>query len=160
MPGLLREVIDYDYKFPAERLVISRELATLSAPPAAQINDWFRGFSQVSISSKLEQSDWVGQPAVFVEQLSAFLWSTHQLDAFRKAATEYGDRMRSAVQAGPPPVHRLGIAIIGQGVASYDAPLFRNLRAHGTYFDRVKPDNGVEILLKTIAERAKAHPAP
>ena len=160
VPSLLREVIDYDYKFPAERLVISRELATLSVLSAVQINDWFRGFSQVSISSKLEQSDWVGQPAVFVEQLSAFLWSTHQLDAFRKAATEYGDRMRSAVQAGPPPVHRLGIAIIGQGVASYDAPLFRNLRAHGTYFDRVKPDNGVEILLKAIAERAKAHPAP
>lgn len=160
VPSLLREVIDYDYKFPAERLVISRELATLGSLSAVRIKEWFQGFSQVSISSKLEQSDWVGEPAVFVEQLSAYLWLTHQLDAFRKAATEYGDRLRSVVQPSPPPVPRLGIAIIGQGVVSYDAPLFRNLRDHGTYFDRVKPDNGVEILLKAVTERAKAHPVP
>ncbi len=160
LPSLLREAIDYDYRFPAERLVISRELAALSSLSEGQIKEWFQGFLQISISSKLEESDWVGKPAVFVEQLSAYLWSSHQLDAFRRAATEYGDRLRSAVQPSLPPVPRLGIAIIGQGVISYDAPLFRNLRAHGTYFDRVKPDNGVEMLLKAVAERAKTHPAP
>ena len=56
-------------------------------------------------------------------------------------------------------MRRLGIAVIGQGVASYDAPLFRNLREHGTYFGRVKPDNGLELLLTAVAARAKAHPA-
>jgi hypothetical protein len=55
---------------------------------------------------------------------------------------------------------RLGIAIIGQSVASYDAPLFRNLREHGTYFDRIKPENGVELLLNAAAARAKQHPVP
>jgi len=159
-PSLLRELIDYDFKFPAEKNVLSSELATLSALSAAQMKEWFQGFSQVSISSELERFDWVGKPAVFVEQLSAYLWSTHQLDAFRKAASEYGDRLRLAVPSSPPPVSRLGIAIIGQGVTSYNAPLFRNLREHGTYFDRVKPDNGVEILLKAVAKRANAYPVP
>ena len=92
--------------------------------------------------------------------MSAYLWSTHQLDAFRKAAIEYEDRLRSETPPQPPPVQRLGIAIIGQGVASYDAPLFRNLREHGTYFSQVKPDNGVEILLNAVAARAKAYPVP
>lgn len=161
VPSLLREAVDYDFKFPAEQQAISSEFSTLSSLSATQTKEWFQAFSQISISSKLEQFDWVSQPAAFVEQLSEYLWSTHQLDAFRKAATDYGDRLRAAVVSPTPlPVPRLGIAIIGQGVASYDAPLFRNLRKHGTYFNRVKPDNGVELLLQAVAERAQAHPVP
>jgi hypothetical protein len=160
LPNLLREVIDYDLKFPAERTEINNELNTLGALSSTQMKEWFQAFSQISISSKLEESDWVGQPAQFVEQLSEYLWSTHQLNAFRKAALEYGDRLRSTVPPASLALPRLGIAIIGQGLASYDAPLFRNLRQHGTYFDRVRPDNGVQLLLNVAAARAKQHPIP
>jgi hypothetical protein len=160
VPSLLREVIDYDYKFPAERKTIDKELANLSSLSPPQVNDWFQGFSQLSLSSELEQSDWINQPARFVEQLSAYLWTTQQLDSFRKAATIYGDRLRSATPPDPIPVRRLGIAVIGQGVASYDAPLFRNLRPHGAYFAGVKPENGLSLLLNAVEARAKAHPAP
>jgi hypothetical protein len=160
VPSLLREVIDYDYKFPAERLAIDKELANLGSLSPAQVSDWFQAFSQLSLTSKLEQFDWVDQPARFVEQLSAHLWTTQQLDSFRKAATAYGDRLRSATPPDPIPVRRLGIAVIGQGIASYDAPLFRNLRPHGAYFAGVKPDNGLSLLLNVVEARAKAHPAP
>jgi hypothetical protein len=159
VPSLLREVIDYDYKFPAERLAIDKELANLSSLSPAQLNDWFQAFSQLSLSSKLEQFDWMNQPGQFVEQLSAYLWTTQQLDSFRKAATDYGDRLRSVTPTDPIPVRRLGIAVIGQGVASYEAPLFRNLRPHGAYFAGVKPDNGLSLLLNAVEVRAKAHPA-
>lgn len=158
--SLLREVIDYDFMFPAERREVSRELDQLNSLSAAQLKEWFQGFVQLQLSPKLEQFDWVGMPGQFLEQLSAYLWSTHQLDSFRKAAIEYADRLRVAVPPEPPPVKRLGIAIIGQDVISYDAPLFRDLRAHGTYFSQVKPDNGVELLLKAVEARAKANPAP
>lgn len=160
LPSLLREVIDYDFKFPAERTAIDKELAALSSLSPTQTTEWFQGFSQLSLSSKLEHFDWINQPAQFVEQLSAYLWTTHQLDAFRKAAIDYGDRLRSAVPPEPLPVPRLGIAIIGQGVSSYDAPLFRNLREHGVYFGRVKSEDGVAHLLKAAAARAEAHPVP
>lgn len=160
LPNLLREVIDYDYRFPAERATLDKELANLSSLSPEQMKEWFQPFSQLTLSSKLEDFNWVDQPAQFVEQLSAYLWSTHQLDAFRKAALEYGDHLRSVAPPEKPAIPRLGIAIIGQGLASYEAPLFRNLRAHGTYFERIKPDNGVEILLNGVAARAKAHPVP
>ncbi len=160
VPSLLREVIDYDFKFPVERAVIEKELAKLSSLSPAQIQEWFQAFSRITISAKLEHLDWVDQPAQFVEQLSEYLWGTHQLDAFRQAALEYGDRLRVAAPAEPLPVRRLGIAVIGQGVESYDAPLFRNLREHGTYFGRVKPNNGFELILNAVAARAKAHPVP
>lgn len=160
LPGLLRELIEYDFKFPAERTAIERELANLSSLSETQINQWFQAFTQLSLSSKLEHFDWVNRPAQFVEQESAYLWTTHQLDAFRRAATDYGDRLRSAVPVEPLPVRRLGIAVIGQGVASYEGPLFRNLREHGTYFGRVKPEGGLDLLLTAVGTRAGAHPIP
>ena len=55
---------------------------------------------------------------------------------------------------------RLGIAIIGQGVSSYDGALFKNFRQHGTYFNQIKPDNGLQTLLDAAGARAKAHPVP
>jgi hypothetical protein len=159
-PSLLREVIDYDYKFPAERAAIDRELANLSSLSPAERKDWFQAFSQLSLSTKLEHFDWINQPAQFVEQLSAYLWTTQQLDGFRKAATVYGDRLRAATPPEALPLRRLGIAVIGQGVATYDAPLFRNLRPHGAYFASVKAGNGLPLLLNAVAARAKAHPVP
>jgi len=160
LPSLLREVIDYDYKFPAERAAIDRELANLSSLSPAQMTEWFHVFAQFSLSPKLESFDWINQPAQFVEQLSAYLWTTHQLDSFRQAAIVYGDRLQATRPPEAIPVRRLGIAVIGQGVAAYDAPLFRNLRPHGAYFAHVKPDNGLQLLLNAVAARAQAHPVP
>ena len=159
LPGLLREVIAYDFKFPAERSQIDKELANLNSLSPAQITDWFHAFFQLSLSSKLESLDWVNRPAQFLEQESAYLWATHQLDAFSRAATVYGDRLSSTLPAEPLPIRRLGIAVIGQGVSSYDTPLFRNLRAHGTYFSQIKPDDGLELLLAAVQARAQSHPA-
>jgi len=158
--SLLREVIDYDFKFPPERKAIEKELANLSSLSPEQTKEWFQGFAQISSSGKLEKLDWINSPAQFVEQLSAHLWSTHQLDAFRKAAIDYANRLQAAVPPEPPAAPRLGIAVIGQGAAAHDEPLFRKLRAHGGYFSQVNPEHGVETLLNVVAARAKAQPAP
>jgi hypothetical protein len=160
LPSLLRQLIDYDFKFPAERKAIDTELATLGSLSPSQISLWFEGFAHISLSSNLERVDWVNHPAEFLEQESAYLWSTQQLDAFRKAAIDYGNRMQAATPAEPIPVRRLGIAVIGQGVASYNAPVFRDLRTNGTYFGQVKPENGLELLLAAVEARAEAHPIP
>jgi hypothetical protein len=159
LPSLLREVIDYDFKFPAERKALDKELANLSSLSAEQTKEWFQGFAQIKISPQLEQFDWVNAPAQFVEQLSAYLWSTHQLDAFRVAALAYAERLRAAVPPEPPPMPRLGITVIGQGVTTPEGPLFRKLRPHGVYFSRVQPENGLKQLLDAVATRAKAQPA-
>jgi hypothetical protein len=158
VPNLLREVIDYDFRFPAERRALDNELANLKSLSPEQQKDWFHGFAQITLSPQLEQLDWVNSPAQFVEQLSTHLWATHQLDAFRKTATDYADRWHAAAPPERPPVPRLGIAIIGQGVSAYNEPLFLKLRAHGAYFTHVKAEGGLKILLDAVAERAKAHP--
>ena len=158
LPNLLREIIEYDFKFPAERAALIKELTSLGSLSDAQVGDLFGGFSRITLSPQLENVDWVNSPAQFVEQLSGHLWTTHQLDAFRIAATKYADHMNAAVAAEPPPIPRLGISIIGQGAGSFDGPLFRKLRPYGTYFSRVKPDNGLRLLLEAVTARAKGHP--
>ena len=160
LPSLLREAIEYDFKFPAERRALEKELANLDSLPAEQLKEWLQGFAQIRLSSQLEHSDWISAPAQFVEQLSSYLWTTHQLDAFRTAALAYAERLRAVVSPEKPPVPRLGITIIGQGVTASSEPLFRKLRPHGAYFRAVKPENGVQLLLNIAAARAKTHPAP
>jgi hypothetical protein len=157
LPGLLREVIEYDFKFPAERKALDRELANLARLSSDERRQWLQGFEKITLSPKLEQFDWVNSPAQFVEQLSAHLWTTHQLDSFRIAATDYADRLQRAVPAELPTVSRLGITVVGQGVDSYDKPLFRKLRPHGAYFSKVNPDNGIGVLLDALRARAKQY---
>jgi hypothetical protein len=160
LPSLLREVVDYDFKFPAERKALERELANLNSLSPEQTREWFQAFADIHLSESLEKFDWVNAPAQFVEQLSAYLWTTHQLDAFRKAAIGYAERLYAAVPPEAPAIPRLGISVIGQGVAEYGEPLFRKLRGHGQYFSAVKPENGLAQLLDVVAARTKAHPAP
>lgn len=160
LPSLLKEIVEFDFKFPVERRAIERELENLRSLSSAQVSEWFQEFAAIHLSSSLEHADWVNAPSLFVEQLSAHLWSTHQQDAFRLAAVHYADRLRAAVPVEAPAMPRLGISIIGKGLESYDQPLFRKLRPHGAYCTRVNPDNGVKLLLDAVAARAKAHPAP
>jgi hypothetical protein len=160
LASLLRELIEYDYKFPAERGAIDRELKYLAAQTPEPLAKIFQGFAQVTLTENFEQLDWVNKPSQFLEQESAYLWSSHQMDAFRVAATQYGDALRVATPAAPLPMRRLGIAVIGQGVSTYQEPLFRNLRAHGTYFNKVKAEGGLEQILAVLQERAKTQPAP
>ncbi len=160
VPSLLRELIDYDFKFPAERRAREKELANLRSFSPDQLKELLQAFAQIRLSPELEAFDWAKSPGQFVERLSAYLWSTHQLDAFRKASMDYADHLRSAVPPDLPAIPRLGITVIGQGVASYDEPLFRKLRPHGAYFSRVKPEGGLQRLLEAVAARAKSHPAP
>lgn len=82
------------------------------------------------------------------------------MDAFRKAAKEYGDRLQASASLDQPVIPRLGIAIIGQGLDAYDGQLFRNLREHGTYFSHINPENGIQQLMETLAMRAQAYPIP
>src|SRR5882672_10906946 len=115
LPSLLRELIEYDYKFPTERRSLERELANLKSLSELQWKERFTEFERIQLSAPLEKFDWVNLPAQFVEQLSAHLWTTHQQDAFRRAATRYGERLHAAVPPEEPKIPRVAIVVVGQG---------------------------------------------
>lgn len=161
LPLLLRELIVYDWKFPLERVDLDRQFSYLGGLSESQFTATVSAFAQLKLSPALEGTDWVNAPAIFSEQLSAHLWATHQIDSFRTAAIEYVDKATASAPDAPLAVHRMGIAIIGQGVTGDPGyRLFRKLRPQGTYFTQVKPAGGVRVLLDAAAARAKAHPVP
>ena len=164
LPLLLRELIVYDWKFPAERADLGRQFTYLGTLAAGPFQTAMSAFAQLKLARELEQTDWVNSPAVFSEKLSAHLWATHQIDAFSAAAVDYVRKVSASAGSGDDtaalPTHRLGIAVIGQGVAKNDYRLFRKLRPQGVYFTQVKSAGGVQVLLQAAAARAKAHPVP
>ena len=160
VPLLLRELIVYDWRFPAERRDLERQFTYLTSLSPQQLARAMASFSQLRLTAALEKADWVNSPATFSEQLTAHLWATHQIDAFRAAAVEYVAKSSAASPDEPLPVHRLGIAVIGQGVRENRYRLFRKLRPQGVYFTHVKPENGLAALMDAVAKRAAAHPSP
>ena len=160
VPLLLREAITYDWRFPAERQELDRQLAYLGALSRPQLDALLTGFSQLTLSAELAKSEWIDTPSVFIEQLTTHLWATHQLDNFRKAAEDYAAAWQAANAQEPPVVQRLGIVVVGQGVSTTDYPLFRKLRPKGVFFTNVSAPNGLRALLATVAARALAHPQP
>jgi len=160
LPLLLRELIVYDWKFPSERADLGRQFTYLQALPASALQAAMAAFAQLRLPRELEQTDWVNAPAIFSEQLSAHLWTTHQIEIFRAAAVDYVRKVTASAPDPALPTHRLGIAIIGQGVARNDYRLFRKLRPQGMYFPQVKHTGGVQALLAAAAARAKAHSVP
>ena len=157
---LLRELIAYDWKFPAERRALDRQLAYLESLAPEDRAKLLAGFADLKLSKDLEEFDWVREPVRYSEQFTAHLWATHQIGAFRRAAVDYMARVDAASPQAPPAMRRLGMVVIGQGVAENRYPLFRKLRKQGVYFKRVDPADGVATLVNAAGARAADHPEP
>src|ERR1700733_1763072 len=148
LPLLLREVITCDWKFPAERDEIDRQFRYLGGLTAEQLSSAMGSFAKLKLSPELEAMDWVGAPSRFSEKLSAFLWATHQIDDFSRAAEDYISTFNTAVPEAAASAPRLGIAVIGQEISRTYYPLFRKLRPHGVYFNQVDPSSSYDLLLE------------
>ena len=160
VPLLLGEVIVYDSKFPAERHEVDAQFTHVRSLSPTTLRQIMAGFEKLILTPDLEQIDWVKTPGEFSERLSAHLWTSQQIGVFRAAAIEFLDAVRAHIPPPAPIVPRLSVVMIGQGVEKNTYPLFRKLRANGTYFTAVDPHNGLSLVMQRAAERAKAHPIP
>lgn len=151
---LLREIIAYDWRFPAERHQLDEQLRLLSALSKPALSARMQGFAATTLSPELERTNWVGNPSGFMEQLTAHLWSTHQMDGFRATADTYAAYLAEASPTPRPPMRRLGIVVVGKDTQQTDYPLFLKLRPHGLYLSRIKPEGGLDILLAAASKRA------
>ena len=160
LPLLLREIIVYDWKFPPERTELDHQLAYLESRSPGERGQLLAGFQKLRLPPALESFDWVNEPGQFSEQLTAHLWASLQIDAFRTAAIDYVRTVNAAAPHAPPAMSRLSMVVLGKDVAENKYRLFRKLRPYGVYFSHVRPENGLRILLDAAASRAQAHPAP
>jgi hypothetical protein len=159
-PLLLREIIVYDWKFPAERRDIDRQFDYLARLDGASFDSLMAPFVRLRLTASLEAIDWVDSPGIFSEQLTSHLWATRQIDAFSAAAVDYVAKTAASAPDAPLPIHRLGVIAIGQGLDHSEIVLFRKLRPHGTYFSKVRAENGFKTVLEALDRRAQDHPLP
>lgn len=158
LAAYLRELIAYDWRFPEERRELVAQLAYVAALPVEAKRPLFEPFAAIQLSPELDRIDWVREPREFSEAFSAHLWATHQINAYRSAATEFFQKV--AIPRQTLAVNRLALVVIGQGVAENRYPLFRKLRKHGTYFRRVKAPDGLTTMVGVLRSRAEKYPVP
>ena len=126
-PAFLREIIVFDWRFPAERHTFERQCVWLESLTAEQRGRLLAPFQQISVPATLVAKDWLGSPQPFLEQLTAYLWSSSQIDTYRRAA--------QALLAVPldetPQKDRLVIVVVGKDATAPSPQLFRKLTPHG-----------------------------
>lgn len=160
LPLLLRELIVYDWKFPAEQNELDRQIQYLNGLSPQQRTQALAGFAALQLSSELEEMPWCEQPARFSEKLSAELWATHQIDSFRKSAEQYVHAFNAAIPEPALSLPRVAFVLFGSWADRSASPLFRKLRPHGVYFTNVKGGSGYAGLMGALSERARRHPQP
>ena len=152
---LMREVSGYDWLFPPERRAIDSQFAWLQSLSPAEFEGALQGFAAVNLSATVQKIDWARRPEEFLGVLTAELWSTHQIDAFRRSANEYNEAWRRAFPDRAPPLPRMAVVVLGDELRAPDYPLFRNLRSRGVLVSSVDPLNAWPSILQVVADRAR-----
>lgn len=157
---LLRQVIVLDASFPRERAVTEAQFAYLASLSASQLHQLTQGFAALSLSPELIAEDWVRFPQKFEEDLSAYLWASHQIDSFHTLATQFLDTVQKALPPPAPAAPRWAVVVIGPELRKEGYPLFRKLKPHGVFFPSVNDADGSAAILRELAKRAAATAVP
>jgi len=155
---ILREVIQYDWSFPAERDILTRQLDLLAGMTGASFVALMSPFNAISLPSQLSTLNWVHQPQSFSEQLTAYLWSQHLIDDYHNAAQAYQTFLRGALPQARPVTPRWTFVVMGRGSPKSQRPVFRSLAAHGTIFTQLESRGALEVLETVLRERAHQYP--
>ncbi|HTB96296.1 MAG TPA: hypothetical protein VK716_04760 [Terracidiphilus sp.] len=151
---LLREVIDYDFRFPRERAVIDARFAFLEGLSDGDRSQLTSGFAGLTLDSSLIAEDWVRDPQKFEEDLSAFLWASKQHDPFRAVASKFAEELGKAAPPSAPAAPRWTVVVLGPELQREGYPLFRKLRPHGVFYPEVESDGGIASILEELTKRA------
>ena len=157
---LLREAIQYDWKFPLERREIESDFHFLESASPDLFERLIKPFRDIQLSAEITNGNWVADPVGFAEKLSAHLWATHQIDSFRSAAVVYMDNRTASLPLQTPTLPRLTLVLIGEGATAINPVLFRKLQRHGTYYTNVTAKNHLKAFLDKVSVRASSAPEP
>jgi hypothetical protein len=157
---LMKQVIEYDWLFPAERRDLEDQFEYLQSLSPADLERSMRGFALPSRSPALSRIDWIQRPGEFVEAFTAELWSGHQIDAFRATAGEYAEAWRKAFPEPQPTAPRLAVVVLGRDLRAEGYPLFRKLAPHGVRILQVDPNGAWESIFNAAVARATKYPLP
>jgi len=158
--ALLGQLAKFDWLFPAEQDTVTRQLETLAALKSGQRAQIVSQFAALKMTSELAALDWVNDPKGFSEAMTAYLWASHQIDAFHAAATSYASYMDVSFKGSQLPMRRTSIVVFPNELEKPGYLLFRKLRTQGVFFDNVTAESGFIEVLAWSRERAEKHAEP
>ena len=154
-PSFLKQVLDLDTSFPAERMALAWQCHHLQALPEPRFSSLVAVLSTISLPQELRVYDWVHDPAGFVTILAAHLWSSGQLDRFRAAA----QALFAAIPPREDTTGRFAVVVASKELKVPDRTLFRKLSKQGTVlksFDHASAREEIQQLLLQRAAASKA----
>lgn len=155
-PSFLVQIIALDTRFPVERETLERQCASLEKMEAQRRRSLLAPLQTITLSSELERTNWVRSPGTFVEQLTASLWSSGQINAFHAASKA----LFEAIPEQTDTTDRLLLIVLGQGADVSRPSLMRKLARQGIRLEGIDATSAKEQMLAEVANRAKQMPAP
>ena len=153
-PAFLREIIVFDWRFPAERHTFERQCVWLESLTPEQRGRLLAPFRQISMPATLAAKDWVGSPQPFLEELTAYLWSSSQIDTYRRAAQD----LLAVPLDETPQKDRFVIVVVGKDATAPSPQLFRKLAPHGVTLHNLQwtPETPRQLHATLAAARGNA----
>ena len=155
LPVFLVDLGAFDWKFPVEQQEIVRRIDFAGTNPSA-----FAGFRNIVVPPSLDSPKQAGDPQKFLAEMTAHLWSSLQMDAYRSAANQFVAMFAKAAEPVRPVLSRLVMICIGKDAQAPTYPLFSKLREFGQIRTNVRTQGSAEALVDRLRKRSQSHPAP
>ena len=155
LPVFLVDLKQYDWEFPAEQREIVTRIQFVEDNPTS-----LAAFRGISTPASLATSGNIRDPQRFLADVTAYLWSSLQTDAYRRAADQFEQLYEAKVKPPIPAQPRLVMICIGREAAKPAYPLFQKLRNYGEIWTNVRTDGAAEALLAALARRSESDATP
>ena len=100
--------------------------------------------------------NWMAQPAQFIPELTAYLWSSAQINAFRTAT----NAVFAAVEVTPDSAARMVIVVLGQGAEIDLKRTLRKLRKYGVALTELKRETAVADIVDVLQRHRQDRDTP
>jgi hypothetical protein len=157
---MMQQIARADRLFPVERRELDRLLKSLQAPRSSEMESAVQDFASLRLSMELRHLDWQRNPADFVDKMTAELWASSQISAFREAAKRLVPPRQEGEDHNPEHGPRCVVIALDKELRSPAGPelLFRKLRPHGAFFSVAADAHGTEALREWITARTQSNP--
>jgi hypothetical protein len=155
LPVFLVDLKQYDWKFPVEQKEIVARLEYVRAHPAD-----LDAFRAIHIPGGIDTTENIRNPQRFLAEMTATLWASLQMDAYRKAADQFVASYQAKVKPPVPAHPRLVMVCIGRQAAAPAYPLFQKLHGSGQIWTNVRAEGAADALVSALQRRAANDPTP
>lgn len=154
-PSFLVQIIAFDTRFPVERETLEWQCASLESMEAQRRASLLNPLQAIALPEELKRTNWVRSPGVFVEQLTASLWSSGQINAFHTASKA----LFEAIPERTDTTDRLLLIVLGQGANVSRPSLMRKLARQGIRLEGIDAASAKTQMMAEVSDRAKRMPA-